>query len=230
MDYDKFRKILDTEKPDHRPYVICLSKEEDYLPMWSLYGDKGRGVCLGFSAIGGFCRDFFYREIIQGPCTLTNDVSYKNHETSEAILRCIGNFYDKDVSEEKMEDAIADMYIGVSPFIKHPGYEYENEYRICIYNYVKYKEETEYDSEEEHIYVGIPIKYLKTVTLGPRLLSTVAFEILHDYFSKKKLQIVIKESTIPFCATKRIDPINPNIHLTSKEDIWPKITNELAKI
>lgn len=197
IDDEKFRKILDTEKSNHLPYIICLSEKEDYLPMWSLYGDKGRGVCLGFSKLEILVKSSQFQYKHPSSTIISDNVCYGNYEKSNAILSAIGLNYPK-IDEEDIEDTIANMYLGASPFLKHPGYEYENEYRICVFNFVKNELGTIYDSQKTFIDYDMPISFLKTVTLGAKLCSSIISELLSNYFSKHGLQIEIQKSQIPF--------------------------------
>lgn len=198
MDDEKFLELIKNERSDYLPYIVCFSQNEDFLPMWSLYGDKGRGVCLGFFALDILTKSVPFQELIN-PCApvIIGDVCYRDYEKSEAVLRAIEFNYPKKY-EEDIEDSIANMYLAASPFIKDPSYEYENEFRICVFNFVKNGMETMYDSEKTYIDYYIPVSFLKTITLGAKLCSSTTSELLGDFFTKKKLQIEIKESQIPF--------------------------------
>lgn len=197
MDDEKFLELIKNERSDYLPYIVCFSQNEDFLPMWSLYGDKGRGVCLGFFALDILTKSVPFQELIN-PCTpvIIGDVCYHTDEISDAILRAIELNYPK--TEGNIEDSIANMYLAASPFIKDSSYEYENEFRICVFNFVKKEIGIMYDSEKTYIDYYIPVSFLKTVTLGAKLCSSIASELLSDYFTQKKLQIEIKKSQIPF--------------------------------
>ena len=36
-------------KKHEAPYVMCFSRQKDFLPLWSMYAQNGRGVNLGFA-------------------------------------------------------------------------------------------------------------------------------------------------------------------------------------
>lgn len=197
MDDEKFHELTKNERSDHLPYIICFSQNEDFLPMWSLYGDKGRGVCLDFSMPDILTKSIlFQKSLYPYAPIISGDVCYHTDEISDAILRAIELNYPK--TEGNIEDSIANMYLAASPFIKDSSYEYENEFRICVFNFVKKEIGIMYDSEKTYIDYYIPVCFLKTVTLGAKLCSSTTSELLGDYFTKKKLQIEIKESQIPF--------------------------------
>lgn len=192
MDDEKFNELIKNERSDHLPYIISLSKYEDFLPMWSLYGDKGRGVCLGFSDIDG--------QIKEPSVAIHGDVYYRDYQNAEAVSAYLDLYYKIIVktADESIEDTVANIYLDGSPFLKHPTYEYENEYRICIYNYAEDDNGTIYDRKEPYIYYDIPVSCLTTITLGTKLPFGTTSELFYDYFSKKGLHIEIKKSQIPF--------------------------------
>lgn len=198
MDDEKFNELIKNERSNHLPYVICLSKKKDFLPMWSLYGNKGQGVCLEFLALDILTKSVPFQKLINPYApVIIDDVCYRDYEKSEAVLRAIELNYPK-TDEKDIEDSIANIYLAASPFIKDSSYEYENEFRICVFNFVKKGWGTMYDSEKTNIDYYIPVSFLKTATLGAKLCSSIISELLDDYFTKKELQIEINESKIPF--------------------------------
>ena len=193
MDDEKFNKVIKNERSENLPYVICFSKNEDFLPMWSLYGDKGRGICLGFSKDIQYYVKGGYNKDLSLP--MEGDVYYRNYSHAKSASTYLDLFYNIIIkkADEPIEDTIAMTFLCTSPFLKHQSYEYENEYRISIFK----KNELQYDSKDE-FYYDIPVSFLKTITLGAKLCSSTTSELLDDFFTKKKLQIEIKESQIPF--------------------------------
>lgn len=197
MDDEKFCKLIKNERSDYLPYIICFSQNEDFLPMWSLYGDKGRGVCLEFSMPDILTKSIlFQKSLYPYAPIIPGNVCYQTDEISDAVIKAIELNYPK--TEGNIEDSIANMYLAASPFIKDSSYEYENEFRICVFNFVKKEIGIMYDSEKTYIDYYIPVSFLKTVTLGAKLCSSITPELLGDYFTKKELKIEVKESQIPF--------------------------------
>lgn len=192
---DESGKICDSERKEHAPYITCFSKEEDFIPMWSLYGDKWHGVCLCFT---GEIGSEFFRE--RGRTLLFGDVAYSNYIESDSVRRVLQLYYDiiNDKCNDSIENIIQDMYLGMSPFIKNDAYRYESEYRVCAYNFCAGDSETYYDCVNDHISLHVPLKALQKVVLGTKLPKGITEEIIELYFEKEKYNIKIERSKIPF--------------------------------
>ena len=196
MDDEKFLELIKNERSDYLPYIVCFSQNEDFLPMWSLYGDKGRGICLGFSKDIQYYVKGGYNKDLSLP--MEGDVYYRNYPHAKSASTYLDLFYNIIIkkADEPIEDTIAMTFLCASPFLKHKSYEYENEYRISIYK--KNELKNLYDNKDECIYYDIPVSFLKTITLGTKLPFGTTSELFYDYFSKKGLHIEIKKSQIPF--------------------------------
>lgn len=158
------------------PYVISLSKKRDYLPMWSMYGHQGKGVCLMFDAYilqdhlaDGFELDSVAYEAKMGQKILSEKVP----EAYSFYIREYENNLEKLTMENKIRE-LATICLHVSPFFKYKDYQYEEEFRMA-YN-VYYGQESfsnqrpiiiKENKVKPYIEVPIPIESLKGITIGP---------------------------------------------------------------
>lgn len=205
----KFAKLVDKlqdktimalseyEKLNHSPYILCFSAKKDYLPMWSLYGDKHHGVCLCFS-------DEIIDEISYSDATIiSGQVAYDNLKKSVPVARALWlqyNIIKGEYTLANINDAVTDVIMGMSPFIKNRCYKYEHEYRISIHNYHTSKEsyDTTYDKTLDYLTIDIPIRFLQGIMLGAKIPFNITKELLDVYFKTRKLKIDITPSKIPF--------------------------------
>lgn len=192
---NQINKILEEEKNTHAPYIMCFSTKKDFLPMWSLYGNKSHGVCLCFdeSRIKGV-----EGSIIQG------NVAYNQYKNSSSILMVLDLYYNimlKDIQNIDIYDTIAELFLFISPFIKNINYAYEKEFRICHYcfqadlNFSIDNNITNY-KEVDIVDFNIPLSSLKSVILGSKTPS-ILMDMTQDYFNKK-YDIKFVKSKIPF--------------------------------
>lgn len=168
------------------PFVISfsLSKEtetekdhDEELFMWSMYGDSGRGVRLGFDIdlvstkengdksevlIFPICYDDVKIEKILYPILLQQvKDSYKRLET---IKDEEGIVWEKVVS-------IASIYMMFCSLIKDPNYSKENEWRVITHSHnaslLDVKIRTRGTMIIPYVELFIPVKYLKEIIIGP---------------------------------------------------------------
>jgi len=196
-----FHDILNKEKQDHMPYVICFSEKRDYLPMWSLYGDKHHGICMCFD--NDFIQEtqMYYAER-HSIDIIASKVSYKRHWESKFIHEAINIAFtpnSKDVSDD-----LAFFYLAAFPFIKNTNYSYEHEHRICLYNFKKYSTPeinrmVKYDKEKPYIEVNIPLSALKGIILGTMIPFHFYKKSIETYLHEKfNVKLKISKSKIPY--------------------------------
>ena len=152
------------------PYVSSLSLRGDYLPMWSLYGVKGKGVCLVFDLkelleLDGFMKGLVYYE------GTTNSFGVKE------ALSFMYNLYLRDYSEkticirEKIRE-LATICLSIASFVKHKDYQYEKEFRIvCNQQYIHPIDSRLFAKSlfkiKPFIDINIPIRVIKGIIIGP---------------------------------------------------------------
>lgn len=106
----------DTYWESNTRFITSFSALKDSLPMWSLYGNKGKGVCLVFERGPLFKEENLYH--IRYICK--DDETVKKIEKLQMSLKEIGiNFY----------FALLDKYRN---FIKYEAYKSEDEYRYLV--------------------------------------------------------------------------------------------------
>lgn len=195
---NEFANLLALEKKEHSPYITCFSKKGDYLPMWSLYGDKHHGICLCFADnIVDVIREYNTPH----PPIICGDVAYNNYSKSAALQESLYLYYNIIQSQEScdIKQVISDLLIEFSPFIKNKDYRYEKEYRICVHNYMPPKDnETEYNNKVEFVSLTVPLKSLRAVIIGKKLPYEILKDLFEKYFNDLKCEIKIKQSKNPY--------------------------------
>ncbi len=198
-----FHDILNKEKQDRMPYVICFSEKRDYLPMWSLYGDKHHGICMCFDDdIIQETQKYYYEQHNNKMILTGGKVSYKRHWKSKVIHGIIETVLMPDSKDSG--DELALLYLAAFPFIKNANYSYEHEHRICLYNFKKYSTPeinrmVKYDKEKPYIEVNIPLSALKGVILGTMVPFDFFKKSIETYLREKfNTKFKISKSKIPY--------------------------------
>lgn len=166
------------------PYVISFSKHRDYLPMWSLYGKKGKGVCLKFdlSCLTNNmenCLDgFVYYDKRNNSVINEYDINF----LYDLYLRQYSNVDKVPIDRRIFE--LGTICFALSPFFKHKDYMYEGEFRI-VYNRSYTKQLSSRSSFldaksriEPFVPINIPIDSLKEIIIGPNADYDVMSHIL----------------------------------------------------
>lgn len=184
------------------PYVSSLSLLGDYLPMWSLYGVKGKGVCLIFDL----------KELLELDDYMKGPVYYEGTTDYDGVIDAMSfmyNLYIRDYSEKKVciKDKIrelATICLSIAPFVKHKDYQYEKEFRI-VYNqqYIH-----PIDSRiifkspfkiKQFVDLDIPIRVIRGIIIGPDANFEVMSHVLKLLLKECSLNhLIITQSTISF--------------------------------
>ena len=165
------------------PFALCFSKKEDFIPMWQMYGDRGKGVCLKFDK--SELETFFKK-------SSKEDIQYRFQE-------CIYDICDKKRTEEKpwseeSKQMPSDLLerICEASFHKHESFSYEEEWRLMIWaSYTlggakKIKFRTS-PNIQPYMEVRIPSSSLKEIVTGP-CVSDIEFQYLRDLLFVKHSQ------------------------------------------
>ena len=161
------------------PFVISFSRNMDFLPMWSAYSDRGRGVSLGFNDFPVVHKNMGIDNLEILHYLNAEGVSYGGF--SDVAKKVINGFYEKQISilknisdsEQRMRrmiDILSSMAVIAAPYHKHKAYEYEQESRLIITpktnKDIKYRKSRN-GSIIPFIEVPIPLSFLVKVIIGP---------------------------------------------------------------
>ena len=182
---NEYLKIL--SKSYYLPFVVCFCNNRDYLPQWEMYGDKGKGVSIGFD-IQDYYRYITHKSGRIIDMTHFDDgklraikVSYKqisrNHFFISALklyyhfyLKGINGIYEEEAKWKQKLATLTNIAFYLSSLIKHKAYSYELESRI-IYpcsriEDIKFKTNSE-NKLVPYVEVGIETERFKKIVIGP---------------------------------------------------------------
>lgn len=189
-DNDRLNAYLKEMQKSYRsPFVISFSCHEDYLPMWSTYGDNGCGVALGIDV------QDYYTKNVQDDGTIFYDftkidqselrsvlVSYDDISTEHILAKYvrlqIGNYLrnvpsldidDKELFYYQMK-SLDEITIIASSLIKNKAYEYEKESRLVAYMQDIKDVQFKISSKKRilpYINKAIPTSRLTKIVIGP---------------------------------------------------------------
>ena len=208
-----FYQFLKDELPqtNYIPFVISLTKEEDSLPMWKMYGDDFHGVRLEFSEYGltqnlrttnlfrSVMAEVTYKEII-------SPIKWRNRNNDDTVyfhLKTLYKLYISSIDTEgfcespikkKMQSLLLMVALALS-FLKTKDWEMEKEWRLVYvelnpqnYRYRVSKEK----NLIRHLEVPFPINAIEGIKVGP----------LVDDITIGTLNILLESLGCPFKATK----------------------------
>lgn len=156
-------KCADFNTDETDLFILSLSKQRDFLPMWSMYAQNGNGVMFEVSNLTSLCLESSF---LMTDCEYSIEnidlhsklELYERHKNSSVkFIQNLGQ------SLEKMLPAV----------IKHPAYKYENEVRL-IFN--KLDNEEVFFRERKGILIPCVKRtfyksFIKSITLGPMLME-----------------------------------------------------------
>ncbi|MEE3383628.1 MAG: DUF2971 domain-containing protein [Prevotella sp.] len=191
------------------PYTISFSARRDYLPMWSLYGKSGQGVCLKFDAFKMIDENldgqvgFVAYDMKSGMRIMKEVIPY--------MYKLYVNDYKNRLNELTIDNKIrelATICLAASPFLKYRDYQYEKEFRLTYYKYYGMTDRIltstilNFHQSVSDIasFVEIPISTsaLKEIILGPNLDKKSMREIIRKEIKACKLDVNVSISKVPF--------------------------------
>ncbi len=219
-DVDRNKMLLDALFDNNKtPFVVCFSKQRDYLPMWDMYGDKAMGCCLVFVdneteykvKESNLLPDVSIRNKLNA-----NEVLYEENETikcsmveRKVLVRLCKEFNEKvkrlnsdqDIFNLKLH-YLSLMAIVICPRIKDKAYSFEEEKRLFQYENNPHKILTKRNSCGDNVpYVEfqIPTEYLQEIILGPLVDYNKIKPTIKLLLRKKGLgDIKVTKSEIPY--------------------------------
>lgn len=187
-------------------YVISFSDQRDTLPMWSMYGKNGNGLCLVFDIdklnscldINHKMKKVFY--------SLEDDEVWNNLKEKYKW------YYEKDYNVvDKWKDFISSVLLDLSGKVKDTNYDYEQEYRIIDHvvdmndlnkwsvnlntNEAIPSERPAYISEADvRVRNGLMIPYIKFRFPLECLSKVIVGPSINQELQKEGLRILLKET------------------------------------
>ena len=191
------------------PYVICFTKKRDFLPMWTLYGNMGKGVCLKFDVnrlLDGLLTNRGERATFIGSVAYDPETALTTLDEMIPLAYCLLTSSSYSNTKNKPHQ-LAELCYCLSPFFKSKDFEYEQEARIvinvlCGFDEKPLKAPFKYPSPQSTIepHVDFPIcpSALNEVIIGPNAHSKVLEHIIDLEKRDCKLSFDITYSEIPF--------------------------------
>lgn len=179
-------------------HIISMSMAKDYLPMWNIYGDKGKGVMIVFDT----------QELLKQYDGRIQPCIYSNSEYDIAVLEEIANpkgspWLSMEIEQRIYASFIQSMYFAI--LRKDYHYEYEKEVRIIGLGnpYYDAKKEIKYRYGKgkiiPYIEENLPKSALKGIWLGPLSENDVSQCALNEFLEKYDYKnVAITKSEIPY--------------------------------
>lgn len=173
------------------PFIISFSREPDYLPMWSIYGQNGVGVSLCFDTEDFECSNFPVRGI--------EIVKYEMDETClQKIIKVYKNYIDKiksPISSKREQDTNNIML-----FLKQFGDKMSDEIKDKLNAVIK--EYTHYEDFVSEEFVKESIAQLTRTSLAEMILELATIVKNKSYKYENECRCVISLPTHPAIAMK----------------------------
>lgn len=192
---------------DTECFASCLSIGSDRLSQWERYGDKCKGLAIGFN-----------EEKLQSYIALVAD-SLSNSNKS-ADFSYLPKLVAKKITYKKllssscpsvMVDKFKDMkkYFVECAFTKDKGFSEEKEFRIALMfskeeldflddNFKEYIGENGFNNlyERKYIDLKIPANTIEAVYIGP--LNDISIDMIKKELKTNEVYCKVKKSTIPY--------------------------------
>ena len=163
-----------TKDKESTPYTMSFSRQEDSLLMWSIYANKGDGLCLVFD-------EKEFHNLKTNMLFINDDVRYgKPDEYTKELLRIHYDDFLKRICEQDPIIINSIFYQGkiaykvilefIPPFIKKEAFQGEREWRIAFFRNKETKVYTRFTNSLNTIHyvkVGLPVSALKNIVIGP---------------------------------------------------------------
>lgn len=208
-------------------FAISFSKRGDFMPMWSLYGNNGSGLCLEFDYEA-------LKERFTEADNLTRLIEQHYYIKELFIWARIGAFYklyhdklslkDDNINPLSLcREFLARVLMEMAPFLKHESYDYEKEVRL-FYHVIRPGDADDVIakadiqptgkglSNEEapkvrvrngllvpYKEIGIPVDLVKRIIVGPTLYPRLQSEALKVLLNEYGLErIHVDISEVPY--------------------------------
>lgn len=188
------------------PFVLSFSENRDNLPMWSMYGGRGTGVCLCFDEERLCVIDEQFRAQPLLNVLYTNQKD-NNKDSSQILYKAIEKQYEDYLGKNSVSYtykvlAISPALAIISAYIKDFAFKYEHEMRIPI-RAINISKSVHFRTSTNgniipFIKTPIPVNCLKEIILGPCIQPDRIKRELYFDMSISGLKIPIYSSDIPY--------------------------------
>lgn len=190
---DKFfeKPIEGLEEVTNVPYMISFSCKEDFLPMWSMYGDDKQGVCMKFNLSSLITH-------LKGNLQMCF-VHYEGDEDNIIRDYLFPILYEFDAERNKgtqkmtVDDKIEELSLicyCISPFVKSNDWSYESEFRLVFHEHYGPQYTDDFFNGlqvapnkikvKNHVTLPIFADSLEEIILGPLANYNVWAHVLHN--------------------------------------------------
>jgi hypothetical protein len=154
-------------------YIASFTAYADDLSQWRAYGDSGKGVCIGFEWRQMFDALSRTHAVMAGP-VIYDEADQKG--VLSAVVELIAQAVDIDatrgLAEYMQYPDVSGLVNGVAPFLKHPAFADEREFRIAIRawvprNVVANRRRTRREHVSSTDLLGEFTLPIRSVTVGP---------------------------------------------------------------
>lgn len=114
-------RLLKVWGENHLQFVISFSKAADNLSQWRSYGDRGKGVCIGFDRAQIAKLDHYLLDVIYGPDDLV-----------EEVIKAAEGYAAKPNRQDADLDALEKRFVQMTALAKHDAFADEHEVRLLI--------------------------------------------------------------------------------------------------
>lgn len=205
-----FRKLQESDprySMVYDKYILSLSKSEDNLPMWSMYGKNGHGISIGFD------KSLFGEHILQNTDinTTIGEVWYGEQQVLEHKKEIEEAYQEKkrmfEWISQKMEIPVETQQLDFSlkqqyaNRIKHEAYQYEQEIRLIINELEQPRYRQNNGRLIPYITYQLPINCITKIIIGPSLDQAATNQTLTKLLWDKGFDldlVKIEKSTIPY--------------------------------
>lgn len=191
---------------DTSNFVVSFSSAPDILPMWSLYGGQGAGVCLEFSPY--VIKEYYKMNNVEKNLQI-NECVYKEDDIKELMMRRLTivykQFLENNSAEKRLDPLNKAKYIATmcgiaGAYVKHTCFEYEKEVRMNVF---RNKEKWIFDKTRNghymtYVNVPIPVDALKGIIIGPAAEIDKVRNVIIMLLRTKGVHLEPTQSKMPF--------------------------------
>lgn len=172
--------------------------------MWVLYGGNSAGVCMEFSP---YMIKQYYKQKINDDHLKIEKCVYTEMDIEDYLLKnleVIYKMFKKNDKSKRNDPIIKAQYLAtmcgvIGAFVKHPGFEYEQEIRMNLF---RHKKDWKFDKTSHHhsVYVEsvIPTSALTGIIVGPATDMKDVKNSMILALRSKGIMIEPKHSEIPY--------------------------------